>query len=171
MRYLIFQEEIGDSGTYHLQGYIEMNSPVRFTAFHPLLERAHFEVAMGTPQQCSDYCSKEDSRVGGPYIFGTLTKQGQRSDVLSLRDAVKSGKRGRDLFDDDTTAVAAIKYTRGVERMVDAYTPKIGRDNISVTFHFGPAGTGKTRCCHTDDAYYFDGNNGFWNGYQGETKA
>lgn len=29
-------------------------------------------------------------------------------------------------------------------------------------------GTGKTHCCADDGVYYFDGNNGFWQGYTGQ---
>lgn len=28
--YVVYQEEMGDKGTHHLQGYIELNSPQRY---------------------------------------------------------------------------------------------------------------------------------------------
>lgn len=172
MKYLVFQEEMGESGNHHLQGYLEMDRPVRHTHFYPLLRRANFEKAYGTGAQNRTYCTKEETRMSGPFEIGTLSGgQGSRSDILALRDAVKSGKRGRELYDDDAVAGSAIKYGRGVVDMVNAYAPRVSRDDLCVTFHFGPAGTGKTFCCDSGDAYYFDGNNGFWNGYQGEKKV
>lgn len=171
-RYLVFQEEMGASGNHHLQGYIEMPSPCRHTKFRDILPGAHWEVARGTGQQCKDYCTKADTRISGPYEVGTMATQGQRSDILSLRDAVKSGKRGRELYDDDSVAGAAIRYGRGVDKMVDAYTDPVRRESTSVTFHFGPAGTGKSHCCASSDAYLFDGNAGdFWLLYKGQTKV
>lgn len=172
-RYAVYQEEMGENGTRHLQGYIEMNEPVRFSHFNEWLGGAHFEKAKGTSQQCTDYCTKEDTRIGGPYVFGQPNvKQGTRSDIIGLRDAIKSGKRGRDLYDDDRLVVPAVKYGRGVGELISAYTTPVSRDDVSVTLHFGPAGTGKTHCCYSADAYLYDGNaNGFWNGYADQRKV
>lgn len=170
--YLVYQEEIAPTtGTHHLQGYVEMPKPVRFTHFtKDWLEGANFRIAKGTPLQASDYCKKEESRLSPFVEFGVLSQgQGQRNDLLALRDAVRSGKRGRDLFDDDEVAGAAIRYNSGVNSLITAYSAPLPRDNIRVVFCYGPAGTGKTRCAHSDEAYYYDGNGaGFLIGYKGE---
>lgn len=167
-RYLSFQEEVGKNGTHHLQGYIEMPSPVRFTHFD--IPEAHFDAAKGTPEQCDDYSTKEDTRVGGPYRFGTMCKQGRRTDLLNLRDAVRSGKRGRELFDDDELAGSAIKFGRGVDAMVAAYTVALPRDDLRVVLHFGPPGTGKTFCCQAEGCCMLklSQQGGFWLNYNGE---
>lgn len=173
-RYLIYQLELGSAGeTFHYQGYVEMPKPVRFSHFRTWLDGAHWEKARGTPQQCADYCRKEDTRQDGPWEFGVMgSGQGTRNDIIDLRDAVRNGKRGRDLYDDDSLVRAAVKYGRGVESMAAAYTVPIARPDVVVSLHFGPAGTGKTHCCYSDDAYLYDGNaNGFWNGYHGQTKV
>lgn len=36
-------------------------------------------------------------------------------------------------------------------------------------FHYGPPGTGKSHCAYEEGAYLYDGHNGFWNGYNGES--
>lgn len=171
MRYLIFQEEIGENGTPHLQGYIEMPSPCRFSKFRDILPGAHFEIARGTPDQCKAYCSKEDTRISGPYEIGTFgATQGVRTDMLALRDAVRSGKHGRDLYDDDLVAGSAIKYGRGVDRMAQAYAVQHKRPVVTTTFHYGPPGVGKSHCCKQGDYYLHDGDaNNFWLGYAGES--
>lgn len=149
--YVVYQEEMGESGTHHLQGYIEVKSPCRTSKFKGL-EGAFFIKPNGTPQQNHDYCTKEETRLSPPFVWGTISKgQGSRSDVLLLRDAVKSGKRGRDLYDDDSVAGAAIKFGRAVNDLTRAYAVAPSREDIRVIFHFGPAGTGKTHCCHSDD--------------------
>lgn len=146
-----------------------MPKPVRFTHFKGL-EGAHFEPAHGTAEENIKYCSKEESRVGGPYIFGKASVgQGNRADIIALRDAIRAGKRADELFGDDRTVVAATKYTRAMDKMVECFGTAVPRDDIVVTFHYGPSGTGKTHCASSPGAYYFDGNNGFWNGYKGET--
>lgn len=148
-----------------------MNRPVRFSHFKGL-ERAHFETARGTPQQASDYASKVDTRIDGPYIFGTISKgQGSREDIIGVRDAIKEGKSDMDIFDDDNLINAACRFYRGMEKMRVLYTPPIDRSNIKVTLHYGPSGTGKTACCYTPDAYFYDGHNDFWIGYNGQSKV
>jgi len=170
-RYLVFQEETVNQR--HWQGYVEMDKPVRFSHFSTWLPGAHWEKARGDGKANKEYCTKEESRTAGPWEFGVLGRgSGSRTDILSLRDAIKSGKRGVGLYDDDVVCGPAVKYGRGVEQMVAAYTVPVPRPDVVVTLHFGPAGTGKTHCCHSADAYFYDGNaNGFWNGYKGESKV
>lgn len=154
-----------ETHVHHFQGYVEMHQPVRFTHFK--LPEAHFFICNGTREENIAYCTKEDTRIGGPYTFGKDPKPGERNDLIDLRNAVKSGKRGADLFDDDDIAPVAIKYQRGVEAMVQAYTVPPKRDKVEVTFHYGKAGTGKTYCADCPGAYFFDGGaNNFWNGYK-----
>ncbi|AXH77206.1 MAG: putative viral replication protein [Cressdnaviricota sp.] len=171
-KFMVYQEEIGEeTGTYHLQGYVEVRKPVRHTHFRNWMEGAHFIKAQGTVQQNIDYCSKDPTRIGERFTFGSpAVTQGVRTDIIGLRDAVRSGVRGRGLYDRDDLVGPAVKYGRGVESMVNAFTTPIPRDDVVVTLHFGPAGTGKSHCCYSADAYLYDGNaNGFWNGYKSET--
>lgn len=134
------------------------------------MEGAHWEIARGHPETCIAYCSKDETRVGGPYIFGHRNPgQGSRGDLYALRDAIKEGKTDLELFNDDGLMATAARHLKAVEKMRHLFSPPTPRDNIKVTLHYGPPGTGKTFCAHQDGAYYFDGNNGFWNGYNGET--
>lgn len=137
-----------------------MPRPVRWTHFRPQLARARFDRRKGTAQQASDYCNGDEHKkegdvsqiVGGPYIFGRMSGgSGARTDLLKLRDAVRDGKRGRALFDDDDVAGSAIKYQRGVAALTEAYSKPTERGDIRVTLHVGPPGTGKTHCAHSDD--------------------
>lgn len=56
---LIYGLERGASGTNHLQGYLEVPTPVRITKLKLLLPKAHWEAARGTPADNYKYCSKE----------------------------------------------------------------------------------------------------------------
>lgn len=170
-KYMVFQLEQGDeTHTVHYQGYIEFPCTRRMAWIKKVLPTAHLEVAKGTSDQCEEYCTKEDTRLEEPIRYGSRAKApGKRTDILALRDAIKSGKRGRDLFDDDLTAGPAIRYSRGVADMGRAYSNASERPGVRVIFHYGPAGTGKTHCAHAPGSYYFDGNSGeFWVGYQGQ---
>lgn len=139
MRYLVYQEEVGESGTHHFQGYIEMPRPVRFTHFRNL-ERAHFEPARGTPDECIEYCTKEDTRVGVPFTYGEPSRQGKRSDLIDLRNAIIAGRTDRELLLDDQLATVALRYSRGVQFARTALDVALPRDDVVVKLHYGPAG-------------------------------
>lgn len=170
--YMVYQEEMAPTtNMVHFQGYLEFPIPRRMAWIKKVLgQTVHLEPASGTPAQCEAYCTKDDTRVAEPIRFGTLSQgPGARTDVLRLRDAVRDGKRGRDLYDDDLVAGAAIRYGRGVSDMARAYSTAPLREGVRVIYHFGPPGTGKTHCAYSEKAYFFDGNQGeFWIGYNGQ---
>lgn len=58
----IFQGETGESGTPHIQGYIECPKKMRWSSFH-LDDSIHWEKRAGTRQQARDYCCKADTRT------------------------------------------------------------------------------------------------------------
>lgn len=61
LNYMIVANEIGDSGTPHLQAYIQFKSQCRFSSIRNTLNnRAHIEPVRGTPQQNVNYVKKGD---------------------------------------------------------------------------------------------------------------
>lgn len=171
MTFLHYQEEIGgENGTHHFQGYIEVSKSVRKTHFLPLMHGAHIEPCRGTAEDNITYTSKDRTKVAGPYVWGTPSKQGGRVDLILLRNAIRNGISYRELYDDDQLVGSAIRYVRGVERMVETYSPAGPRGDVNTILHYGPPGTGKTHCANelSPEAYWYDGNNGFWNGYEKE---
>lgn len=58
----VFQEEKGENGTPHLQGYIEFKNKVRPSG-HVGIKEIHWEKCRNT-QASIDYCSKEETKVG-----------------------------------------------------------------------------------------------------------
>nr|WAQ80597.1 MAG: replication-associated protein [Circoviridae sp.] len=55
-RYLIFSDEVGDTGTPHIQGFVVLPKRARLRTVKQLFPRAHLEAAKGTAKQASDYC-------------------------------------------------------------------------------------------------------------------
>lgn len=59
--YLVYGREIGDSGTPHLQGFMQLKDRKRMSQVKHLIgSRVHVEVARGTAQQASNYCKKDE---------------------------------------------------------------------------------------------------------------
>lgn len=69
-KYLVIGKEVGESGTPHLQGYVEFATVKSLSQLKAIDGRAHFEVRKGTPQQAADYCKKD----GDFEESGTITK-------------------------------------------------------------------------------------------------
>lgn len=57
-RYVIGEEK-GESGTPHLQAYVEFKNPIAFSSMKNMFPRCHIEKAKGTSEQNYQYCSKE----------------------------------------------------------------------------------------------------------------
>lgn len=59
-RYLCYGHEVGEDGTYHLQGYIHFYSQTTFGTCKRLIGgRAHIEARKGSIEQAIDYCKKD----------------------------------------------------------------------------------------------------------------
>jgi len=78
--YCVYSEEVGDSGTYHLQGYVEFRTKRRLNAVREVLGgTAHVEPRRGTQEEAILYATK----VG---ILGSLPRalRGARSTILLM---------------------------------------------------------------------------------------
>lgn len=92
VKYAVYQGEIGESGNYHFQGYVEFYSNQRLSALKELVPGAHWEKRRGTAEQAREYAMKEESRVEGPWEFGVFTssRQGARTDLATACDLVRT---------------------------------------------------------------------------------
>ena len=66
IQYCILQEERGENGTLHIQGFLILKKPQRLSWMKNQLNgRAHWEAARGTNEQAATYCRKEETYTGG----------------------------------------------------------------------------------------------------------
>lgn len=91
--YCVYQEEVGaNDGTPHLQGYIywdtlkSLGQVKEMMGDHPHLEPARSDA------HAMNYCMKEETRVGGPYEYGTRPAQGKRNDLISVKSRLDTGE-------------------------------------------------------------------------------
>jgi len=161
MSYLVYQLEQGENGTIHWQGYVEFKRQTRLTTAKNLLgsNTIHLEARRGTGQEASNYCQKDDSRVQGsvPIILGVirLPTPGKRNDLLEFKDAVKNGKRKRDLVDNHYGTLA--RYPKFYNTLTLMNRPRT-IEAPQVILLIGEPGLGKTRYVYerhlADDELY-----------------
>jgi len=175
-RFSIFQREKGENGTEHYQGYSSFKAPTRFAAVKKLggdFARAHIEESKGNEQQNVAYCTKQGSRLDGPWECGVRSSQGKRSDLESVASAVKSGESLKRIAEDYPTQF--IKFHRGITELKNILGAREPRDFLTELWVFyGLPGTGKSYAANhigrTLGMYTPTfGNSGlWWDGYSGE---
>lgn len=166
--YYIFQlEQCPETSRYHFQGYLRFTGPKALSYVKSVFgdySHVHCESAKGTEEQNIAYCSKEESRVSGPWEFGERAQQGKRSDIDTAREIVGNGGGMRGII----AEVGSYQAMRAGQLMLcyvepgrDASIPKV------VRWYHGRTGTGKTRAAVEEfpDAWVSTQDLKWWDGY------
>lgn len=117
MDYMVYQlEECPETKRLHNQGYIEFTKQLSFSMVKQLLPDIHFEARKGTQAQAIAYCTKEESRVEEPIVFGVphsvpgnraqlseVQKSATRSRLIKAmhRDEYLDSKAAREIYYED----------------------------------------------------------------------
>lgn len=168
--YLCYGFETGEkNGTPHLQGYLELAKPQRFSWLKKRVTRAYIATRKGSRTQARDYCFKECHE---PFEYGTWRpdKQGMRNDLVSLKRKVDEGANLEELYDDHFGSM--LRYGRGIKEYMLIKRRKVKTQPIECYWIYGSSGSGKTRYVtelFSNDDYYMKSNNKWWCGYSGES--
>lgn len=168
VRGLCYQAESGENGTYHFQGYLETVRPMRCNAVSEIIADglAHVEKAWD-PEAAHAYSQKDDTRLEGPWTFGTFSSQGKRTDLNALIEGVRAGRSWVDLLADNAHTLA--RFDRFFDRLRREIVPH-RTEAPRVIIITGPTGTGKSHYARTlhplgeeavfrknpDSRYWFD---------------
>lgn len=178
--YLIAYEERGESGTPHLQGYVELKKPASTKQLSGLIPKSAIFQCNGSQTQNMLYVAKgnqpkeqwDELKQHGPdygkdaklfYEYGTPKTQGKRTDLAPILEAVNSGMGIRAIAKNHPEQF--IKFQKGIQAYHSALaTPRSTADAKKVIVIFGPTGTGKTRYAFDSypDAYMWGPEQGKW---------
>lgn len=193
LKTILYQTEIGDNGTLHLQGYVEINNSrqMQWMKTH-LNPRAHWERRMGSRAQAILYCSKEDTRLIPPRAWTSskdtwvdwsadnwISSLNSIDILLTENDTGKSSTNSRlstiqEKLSEGSTSIEEVadehfdlwvKYYRAFEKYL---TMKTAPRNHEVEVHvlFGPTGTGKSKwAMDTYPKAYWKQRSKWWDGY------
>lgn len=167
--YIVCEEEVGEHGTPHLQGYIKFKNAIRFTSLQNKFNGfAHLEVAQGTDNDNRNYCTKENGNV---FEIGTIEEnmRSQKTDWKKLID---------DYISMDFTLfqvrwpkesllylnkLQQLSYTLNESKGHTCYNGELPSKNYWI---YGAPGTGKSRWARQQsDKIYLKPVNKWWQNY------
>jgi len=119
IQYLVFQTEC--ENTIHHQGFIQLKVKKAMSTLKEYLgDRVHLEKTKGTPLQAAEYCQKEDTRLDGPFEFGTISPgKGARNDIKEFTESMKENLLTESQIIDLFPAMLA-KYPRYVKTLTNS---------------------------------------------------
>jgi len=159
VKFCVYQREC--AGHEHFQGYMEFDTQLTYAQMHELegLESAAFKRRFGSAKQAAHYATKphdgckckhcEEERatptkLEGPWSIGTMSNQGQRSELLEIKSRLDQGWTLKRVAQDEDLFPTWIKFPKGFETYKRLATPQ-RRVKPFVMLFIGPSGTGKTR--------------------------
>lgn len=179
--FIVFGFEMGEKKTPHLQGYIEFPNARRGSALRKLYDgKTHWEVRKGKAEDAFLYCIKGEQtksewiakgREGPNFglnakIFqkGTLSKQGQRTDLEEVADLVIEGATLKEIG--STYPVEFIKFHKGIIALKSVLYEHRTTKPL-VIWRWGKTGLGKTRKAReSHNTYYIKDGTQWWDGYE-----
>lgn len=185
IQYIIIGKEIGESGTPHLQGYIELKTRKSLKQLRDeISKRWHIEPRRGNQNQAIYYCMKgsqshtEWKKMGvkGPNFKkdadykerGDKKEPGKRSDLVGLKIKVLEGKSLQKIVEEDVENYQQLKFVEGLQKYC-AVSHEFNKKEV--IWLYGDTGTGKTKRAMTEcpSGETFHALNGKWfDGYQGQ---
>lgn len=164
--YMVYGEEVGESGTPHLQGFISFSTRKTFNGVKAILPTgAHIETARGSPAQAANYCKKD----GKFAEFGNCPGgSGQRSDLSLLYDRIKSGATYKEIAEEFPSQF--LRYRHNILQTIrDLQPERTAPTNVVVLW--GRTGAGKTRQVwdyHNRENIYVHTGEQWFDGYEGQ---
>lgn len=138
-------EKCPETGRLHLQGYLNVRSPCTLATIKKILNcaTAHLETAK-SPKDAWKYCSKQESRISGPWMLGEPQGSGKRNDLEKLWNDLKQGKKTYDIIDEDPRMANRGKPLQLMRFALQERESDRQLQGIKTNVLVGPAGSGKT---------------------------
>jgi len=166
VKYMIYGREIAPkTGTPHLQGFVIMPQACRMSFMKSKIhDKAHWTACKGSVEQNFTYCSKGKDivEIGSKPV----SKQGKRNDLIKVVNCIKDNGLKSAIEEYPTQF---IKYHSGLDKLAQTFVKD--RDfKPTVTWLYGPTGTGKTReVVEKEKDLWISGKDlRWWNGYENQ---
>lgn len=171
IKYMVGQLEKGQNNTPHFQFFVQLASPARLSFFKNWDKNIHAESAK-RPEKAIDYCQKAESRVDGPWSFGTYLDSGRK--CLSNTVQLLANKSIQELASelDPIRYNAAVKATAHFKIYQKVRTAPRNSQTTKGVWLCGKPGVGKSWAARKKwPDLYLKAQNKWWDGYTGQDIA
>lgn len=160
--YTVGQLESGEEGTPHIQFFMNFPNSIRCSKIKAQDKRLHIETVK-VNNGADTYCMKEDTRVEGPYEFGTKpVKRNSKTDWERVYELAAKGS-----FEEIPSDIKVKHYGNLQKISKDNLTIKDSADTRGVWI-YGDAGVGKSRMARElHPVFYPKLCNKWFDGYKG----
>lgn len=166
----IGQLEQGEQGTQHIQAVLWFRDKLANTFWKgkPVWAKAIYSDQI---DQTVTYCTKEETRLSGPWHFGTMPNHCKSSErvrrtVRDFNSALDLAKEGRIK---EIEAAILIPYVTNLQKIAHLYGDEKGTDRPRGVWIVGQPGTGKSHYARDNYAHaYNKAQNKWWDGYSGQ---
>lgn len=175
--YAVGQLEKGESGTVHLQFYLNFASQQRFSYLKKLNGECHWEVVR-VNKAAQHYVMKEETRVAGPWEFGARPKvnQNKASVQATYEQEAEKTKSVMEIGAEAALEQGMVKLQHYdfVEKALQKYKLKTmvqeDEEDVRGIWIMGKPGVGKSYVARNGWASkpYEKAQNKWWDGYNGQ---
>lgn len=160
IKYAICGQEVGESGTPHLQAYIyykNMNPLPSMTTWERRLgcHRWHIEVARGSPRDSQVYCSKE-----GRFREWGILPVANNDRHKECLECIKKGERPLDVLGDYPSLMPCYRIMKEIS--ADAMLDRSLNERTELYWFYGKPGSGKSKYARGIDPDYYPKPEGQW---------
>jgi len=164
LTYMIWCHEIGEAGTPHLQGYMQLKKKMKIQSLKNKVKpkiKAWVQQAVKPASFNIDYISHTGAHadkpglMGGPWTFGNvedITTAGRRTDIEALVTSIKSGKNLKQLCSDHTGTM--LKYFGNAQKISQLLSTQKRAWRTELYIYTGRAGAGKSYQAHAEGRAY-----------------
>lgn len=168
IQYFIYQvEKAPTTNRNHIQGYIILTDRWRITQLKKLFQDngLHAEIRRGNHEEARNYCSKEETRIDGPYEYGQQPESRKRK-LDEVKEALDKGATDLDIAHEYFGIWC--RYYKAFQQYRMLSQPQ-RNFKTEVRVYYGRAGVGKSRRATYEagaDAYRKPLGE-WWDGYDG----
>ena len=170
VKYCVGGFEVGDSGTRHIQGFVEFRNRKMLAGVKRIFPTAHLEVKRGTVEQAVTYCKKDGDwfehgiRPVEQYVNGAKASKEKWQGILKMASESDLSGIKRDYPSE------YVRYYHSIKRISKDEMQK--PDDLASPcgcWYYGPAGTGKTTKARTENpGAYIKSRDKWWDGYNSQ---
>lgn len=164
------QLEQGENGTPHIQAILWFKREIgpNYWKGKPYWTKM---VPAKDADKIVNYCSKDDTRIDGPYSFGPDPRRSAGHASLRDKDLIEAAEHLKAGRFKEVAPTVLLRYFGNCQKYMAIHLPSKGADNVRGHWIFGVPRCGKSRfvrSLHSEETLYIKNGNKWWDNYSSQ---